>query len=45
MILFVNGSLIRYANDNDDLDIDVPDWFALEFAGALLAIIFWVSTL
>ena len=40
MILYTNGEVIRQANDND---ADVPGWFALEFAGAFLAILFWVS--
>lgn len=42
MILYVNGQSIRVADDNDIND-DVPGWFALEFAGAFLAILFWVS--
>lgn len=39
MILYSNGSTIRIANEND---IDIPGWFSLEFAGALLALLFWV---
>lgn len=42
MILYVNGQSIRVADENDIND-DVPGWFALEFAGAFLAILFWVS--
>ena len=41
MILYYNGSVIRENRDNDGPDI--PDWFSLEFAGAFLAILFWVS--
>lgn len=41
MILYFNGSVIREIRDNDGPDI--PDWFGLEFAGAFLAILFWVS--
>ena len=40
MILYVNGSAIRVANNNK---MDVSGWYALEFAGAFLAILFWVS--
>ena len=42
MILYINGNAIRAANDAD-ADIDIPHWFALEFAGAFLALLFWVS--
>ena len=45
MILFYNGDLIRVINSNDNLDVDIPAWFALEFAGAFLAILFWVYPL
>ena len=43
MILFYNGNFIRVINSNDNLDVDIPAWFALEFAGAFLAILFWVG--
>ena len=42
MILFTNGQLIRVAND---ISVTVPDFFALEFAGAFLATLFWVSSI
>ena len=42
MILYWTGSLIRTINDQDNVDIDIPDWFSLEFAGAFLALLFWV---
>lgn len=42
MILYYNGRLIR-ANRDNDLGPDTPDWFALEFAGSFLALLFWVS--
>ena len=47
MILFVNGNFIRVVNDGD-FDTngetpEIPGWFALEFAGAFLATLFWVS--
>ena len=41
MILFSNGENIRAA---DEFFV-VPGYFALEFAGALLATFFWVSTI
>ena len=41
MILYYNGDIIRSVNDSDS-DVDIPGWFALEFAGAFLAILFWV---
>ncbi|CAI8050681.1 hypothetical protein GBAR_LOCUS27802 [Geodia barretti] len=45
MILFYNGDLIRVINSNDNLDVDIPAWFALEFAGAFLAILFWTPVM
>ena len=48
MILFVNGQEIRlYYKEKDQLpdDVHIPAWFSLEFAGALLAALFWVSML
>ena len=42
MILFWNGNFIREINDEDDAP-DIPGWFSLEFAGAFLALLFWVS--
>ena len=41
MILFLNGNVIRQINDAI-FDIDVPAFYALEFAGAFLATLFWV---
>ena len=47
MILFQNGNAIRQVNDGDfdtnDETPEIPGWFALEFAGAFLATLFWVG--
>ena len=46
MILYNNGDVIRTINDDDTFkDVDIPAWFALEFAGAFLAVLFWVCAL
>ena len=46
MILFNNGNIIRLVNSEDVYDnLDIPGWFALEFAGAFLAVLFWVHEL
>ena len=41
MVLYL---FIRVFNDEDDVDIYIPGWFALEFAGAFIALLFWVYT-
>ena len=45
MVLYWNGLFIRVINDEHDVDIDIPGWFALEFAGAFIALLFWVYSL
>ena len=45
IVVYVTGSLIRTVNDNVDIDVDVPEWYALEFTGAFLGLIFWVLTM
>ena len=45
MIAYVTGSLISNVNDNDELDVDIPDWYALECGGAILALLFWVCAI
>ena len=41
MIFFINGLRIQNANDDS---VSVPAFFALEFVGAFLATLFWVSS-
>ena len=53
MMLYIIGDEIRTAaedNSDDDYDYDddddnrtVPDWFRLQFAGAIIAAYFWVK--
>ena len=46
MILYNTGMLIRFVKDNDDSitrNVEIPDWYSLEFAGAFLALLFWVG--
>ena len=55
MVLYIIGDEIRTAaedksndddDDDDDYDFDhrtLPDWFRLQFAGAIIAACFWVK--
>ena len=42
MILYYNGNIIRVINSNYN-NVEISAWFALEFVGAFLAILFWVG--
>ena len=42
MILFFTGNYIRLANENNSIFPSV-DWVNLEFAGAIVATVSWVS--
>lgn len=42
MILYCSGDMIRQYNE-DEIDNAPPDWFNLEFVGAFMATLFWVS--
>ena len=49
MVLYNNSIVIHIIseeNDSDDgEDVSIPAWFSLEVAGAVIAILFWVSVL
>ncbi len=41
MILYWNGDYIRELNRLPG-NLDIPDWFILEFVAALICLVFWV---